>query len=272
MGLVTVVIPTRNRPRDLRQCLLALRENDLRHLDEVIVVDDASRPVVSEEVELANLPVRVLRNHTSLGAMASRNRAAEEAAAPILGFLDDDALPRQDWLSRIVEGLAEDRGAVTGRVLPFDQGVVSRARQARYLQRYRSLTEGQPVTFFAGGNSAVWRDLFVKAGGFSALGVGGDNSVVDGLQRLDRPVCFLPELVVVHRNGKGLLRAFLNAYHAGRDHPRPLSAGTALRDVLRARPVPADPASQALNWALQVTHTMARGLAAPRPADRRIEV
>ncbi|MEU6020735.1 glycosyltransferase family 2 protein [Micromonospora sp. NPDC047134] len=272
MGDVTVIIPSRDRPRDLRRCLLALRENDLRHLREVIVVDDASRVAVGDEVDLANLPVRVLRNDSPQGAMAARNRAAGEADSAILAFLDDDALPRQDWLSVIVTALDETRGGITGRVLPFDQGVVSRARQARYVQRYHALTEGQSVDFFAGGNSAAWRDLFDRAGGFSALGVGGDNSLVAGLERLGHPVCFVPDLVIVHRNGKGVLRAFQDAYHAGRSHPRPLPPGAILRDAIRARPAPADPASRALNWALQVTHLVGRGQAASRSTARRIEV
>ena len=60
------------------------------------------------------------------------------------------------------------------------QTPVSLARQARYDLRYRDLAQGDPVTFFAGGNSAIRTDLFHEVGGFSREGTGGDIFSANG--------------------------------------------------------------------------------------------
>ncbi|WP_158088746.1 glycosyltransferase family 2 protein [Thermoactinospora rubra] len=258
---VTVIVPSRDRYRDLRRTLLALAECDTTLLHEVIVVDDGSWPRITDAARVPGLPVRVLRNPVSLGAMRSRMLAAEQARSPILGFLDDDALPRADWLTTIVRELTPERGGITGRVLPFDSGLVSQARQARYDQRYRGLRPGARVAFFAGGNSAIWCDAFLAAGGMSVTGPGGDNSIVDNLAQLDLAVHFVPSLVVVHRHSKGFGRAVRDAFGAGRCS-RPLPLPELLREA--ARPAPGvRPAVRATNRFLHLVHLTGRCL--PRP-------
>src|SRR5688500_9477800 len=159
---ISVIIPTRNRPADLGRCLSALAEceQDLARgtsgarLHDVIIVDDASSVAGSTAAAgRSDLPVSLLVNERQMGAGASRRRAAQVAEGDVLAFLDDDALPRGDWLS-VVAAIEHSRLAITGRVLPFDAGLVSQARQARYDARYAPLSAGAPVTFFAGGNSA----------------------------------------------------------------------------------------------------------------------
>ncbi|MDL4816958.1 glycosyltransferase family 2 protein [Actinomadura opuntiae] len=255
---ITVIIPSRDRYRDLRRCLIALAECDGGLLHEVLVVDDGSRPRITDAVAVGDLPVRVLRNDRPMGATPARAHAADHARSPILAFLDDDALPRADWLTEIAAQLTPDRGAVTGRVLPFDAGLLSEARQSRYLERYRDLEPGQRVTFFAGGNSAVWRERFLAARGTAVNVPGSDNDLVSGLSRLGLGVHFAPSMVIVHRNGKGLLRALRDAYGSGH-HARPLPVRDALRDM--ARPVPgSSPQVRLTNRMLNLVHLAGRSV------------
>jgi glycosyltransferase involved in cell wall biosynthesis len=85
---VSVVIPTRDRPVLLRRALAcALCQIGVEV--EVIVVDDGSvRPLPPHP----DPRVRVLRNETSLGPAAARNRGIEAASAPWTALLDDDDL------------------------------------------------------------------------------------------------------------------------------------------------------------------------------------
>ncbi|MFB4306217.1 glycosyltransferase family 2 protein [Actinomadura sp. GTD37] len=259
---ITVIIPSRDRYRDLRRCLLALAECDTAPLHEVLVVDDGSRPRVGDAVAVGGLPVRVLRNDRPLGATPARSLGAEHARSDIVAFLDDDALPRADWLTRIAAELTPGRGAITGRVLPFDSGLLSAARQSRYLERYRGLEPGQRVTFFAGGNGAVWRAEFLAARGTARDVPGADNDLVTGLAERGLGVHFAPAMVIVHRNGKGLVRAVRDAYGSGH-HARPLPVRDALRHA--ARPVPGPTAPVRLtNRMLNIAHLAGRSV--PRAA------
>ncbi len=92
--LISVIIPTRNRPDELERALASVEAQDLDTRLEVIIVDDGSEPP-AQPSSRAGLPrVRVLRNEESLGAAAARNRGVETAVAPLIAFLDDD----DEWL------------------------------------------------------------------------------------------------------------------------------------------------------------------------------
>lgn len=287
MVRISVIIPTRDRRADLQRCLQGLGEcvhllqerSPGAVLHEVLVVDDASRdPEAVSPARAAELPVRVLRSDTRQGAGVSRRIATAEAEGDVFAFLDDDAVPRGDWLA-VCAALDARRPAATGRVLRFDAGLLSCARQARYDQRYEDLRAGEPVTFFAGGNGAVLADAFRAVGGFSREGTGGDNSLAAELLRRGTPVRFRPDLVIAHRNGKGWRRATRDAWDAGLAHPERLALGAGLRMVGAGAAGPTH-AVREVNRALGAVHVAGRWMPArqapcpaqPVPGGERIRV
>ncbi|WP_157172865.1 glycosyltransferase [Nocardia exalbida] len=261
---ISVIIPTRNRPDDLRRCLAGLTECVQRlgstpgvTLHELVVIDDVStRPDALSSVYASDLPKVVLYNRERMGAGSSRARAVSAASGDVLAFLDDDSVPRGDWLT-VAGSVTEQRPAISGRVLRFDNGLVSSARQARYDARYRSLSTGDPISFFAGGNSAILTSAFRSVGGFSRSGVGGDNSLAEALAGSGTPAQFEPELVIAHRNGKGVRRAMLDSWSSGRDHPQPLAFPTAIQ-LVRASGVGSSPAVRGFNRVLSIVHAAGR--------------
>lgn len=87
---VTVVIPTRDRPRLLAATLasaLAQRDVDLT----VVVVDDGGRTPAGD-VAGGDPRVRVLRHPSSRGVSAARNTGLAAATTRWVAFLDDDDL------------------------------------------------------------------------------------------------------------------------------------------------------------------------------------
>jgi glucosyl-dolichyl phosphate glucuronosyltransferase len=115
---ISSVICTHNRAAYLAQSIRSLAEQDIAGADyEIIVVDnastDATREVVSRLVgETPNL--RYVYESVP-GLSAARNRGLKEAAAPIVAFLDDDALATNGWLTSILEGFkTEPRPACVG--------------------------------------------------------------------------------------------------------------------------------------------------------------
>jgi glycosyltransferase involved in cell wall biosynthesis len=125
---VSVVIPTKDRPHLLgRAVASALRQPGVAV--EVIVVDDGSAPEAARataEVYGGDARVRHVRNETSIGNPASRNRGLEEVGGRFFCTLDydDEFLPGR--LAAQVEVLeragGDDVVAVTGVELVWSDG------------------------------------------------------------------------------------------------------------------------------------------------------
>lgn len=109
---LSVVVPTHGRPERVRSLLELI---DLQTLAperfEVILVDDGS-PV---PIELAGSPrpyaLRLLRQDNA-GPAAARNRGTAQARAPLVLFLNDDALPAADVFAKHVAAHREHAGRV----------------------------------------------------------------------------------------------------------------------------------------------------------------
>lgn len=105
--LVTVVIPTRNRPAFLRDCLAALQRSTLAGF-EVHVMDQSDGDETRAVVEASHDPRLVYRRMPRSGACPARNLGAATARAEIVAFLDDDCEPTSTWLEHAVRHFDAD--------------------------------------------------------------------------------------------------------------------------------------------------------------------
>ncbi len=90
--VITVVIPTHNRPDGLAAAVDSIFNQTLLP-GELIVVDDGSNPPVTQDVFLAcpnGLTAKLTRNESPKGAPNARNRGILEANGDWIAFLDDD--------------------------------------------------------------------------------------------------------------------------------------------------------------------------------------
>lgn len=163
---VSVVIPVRNGPQDIAECLAAL-DRSTRRPDEVLVVDDASSDDTAA-VALAT-GARVLRLPTNVGPAAARNRGAELARGDILFFTDADVRVHEDTIGRAVETLAD--GGIYAAVLgsydeqPSDPGFISQYKNLFHHWVHQHAKE-EAQTFWTG-CGAVRRETFLAIGGFN---------------------------------------------------------------------------------------------------------
>lgn len=101
--MISYIIPTRNRPRELALTLAHLAALP-HHTAEVIIADNAGDPPARSPLTLANgIPVRVLHLNTNHNA-AARNLAARasDPSSAWLVMLDDDSHPLNlDFLSAL---------------------------------------------------------------------------------------------------------------------------------------------------------------------------
>ena len=114
--LISVIVPTRDRPQTLRACLTALAAQTAADL-EVVVVDDGS--VAAREVAAATAGhprVRLIRQETA-GPAAARNAGARSARGRIVCFIDDDCIAESDWAENLAEAIEHGADAVAGTSL-----------------------------------------------------------------------------------------------------------------------------------------------------------
>jgi GT2 family glycosyltransferase len=108
---ITVVICTRNRPRDLAACLDAVGEQT--HLPRQVVVVDASDEASSARqvaAWAAGRPIAVEVVRTAPGLTRQRNLGVRRASGAIVTFLDDDVVLEPGYLAAVAELFALDPG------------------------------------------------------------------------------------------------------------------------------------------------------------------
>jgi glycosyltransferase involved in cell wall biosynthesis len=178
----SVVIPTRDRPAALENCLKALTGLDYpREAFEVIVVDDGSARSVQPLVDSVRnrLQMKFLRQRQQ-GPARSRNSGAAAARGNWLVFLDDDCRPSAGWLAAFDAAKPREDEILGGRTLnELDKNPLSEASQQLLDYLYEYFFEGSsPLRFFASNNFAVTAHRFRGLRGFNprfSLAAGEDR-------------------------------------------------------------------------------------------------
>jgi GT2 family glycosyltransferase len=120
-GAISVVVITRDRPRDLERCLNAVLASSYRDF-ELVVVDQSAgstSQTIVEGLAMHDARVRLVRD-SGKGAARARNAGTAATMGNIVVFTDDDCEPRPDWLGLMVEALEGDAtvGIAFGSVIP----------------------------------------------------------------------------------------------------------------------------------------------------------
>jgi glycosyltransferase involved in cell wall biosynthesis len=106
---VSVIIPTYNRARYLREALDSVFGQSMPPW-EVIVVDDGSTDGTPHVVQTCGSNVRYVRHEQNRGISAARNSGVSAAQGEIVAWLDSDDLWEPEYLATVIPLLAEDEG------------------------------------------------------------------------------------------------------------------------------------------------------------------
>jgi glucosyl-dolichyl phosphate glucuronosyltransferase len=121
---LTVCICTHDRPHYLRGCLGGLAHQTVgQDAFAVLVVDSGSTGSVPAALAalVATAPNASLIRVNEPGVSLARNAGARVCRTPYIAYIDDDAIPAEDWVARILAALAETPSppaVLGGRVLP----------------------------------------------------------------------------------------------------------------------------------------------------------
>jgi mycofactocin system glycosyltransferase len=205
---VTVIVPTRDRARDLDECLGALDHLVYpRSRLDVVVVDDGSDDPSGLAAVVGRHGARLLINDHNRGPSYSRNRAAAEASGEIIAFIDSDCVASPTWLQELVPFFAWDSvGAVGGRTMSY----YLESRLDRYeetaspldMGRYLRFEEQEADTFYVPScNLLVRRATYLGLGGLREdLRMGEDVDLCWRLREQGHYLVYTPEGVVRHKH------------------------------------------------------------------------
>lgn len=195
---LSVGITTRNRPASLNACLTSLAV--IAHLSpDVLVFDDGSAPPVEQQFtdETRGIVSQVLRDPSTPGPIAGRNRLVRNASGSYVLLMDDDA--------RLIDAAAVERAI----------GVLDQDRSVAAIGFAQAEVDGRPwpaamqpspaagpalVPCYIGFAHLVRRQTFLDLGGYrEAFEFYGEEKDF-GVRVLDAglSVVYLPSALVVH--------------------------------------------------------------------------
>ncbi|MBV9486138.1 MAG: glycosyltransferase [Frankiaceae bacterium] len=171
---LAVVVCSRDRPQQLRECLRTVVAQDA---DDIVVVDSASTTAATAEAA-GEAGVRCIRADVP-GLAHARNVAMRATGADVVAFTDDDCQPEPGWARAIRsqfvagDGVGERVGFVVGRVVAAGGGEPVSVVLDAFPRTYGA--DDDPSHIGHGANLAVSRACWDSLGGFDdMLGVGAE--------------------------------------------------------------------------------------------------
>jgi hypothetical protein len=171
--LVSVILPTRDRPLLLRDALESVARQSYGKWEAIVANDGTAdvTDVVRSLAPRAAARTRLVGTGSAKGAACARNRALEAATGEIVAFLDDDDLYLPEHLAALVEAMAPSGAPVAytesaaveerledGRRVELRRGSALQYRYSRSLLLVRNMIP-----------TACWgmrRECFRRWGGF----------------------------------------------------------------------------------------------------------
>jgi GT2 family glycosyltransferase len=168
----SVIVVSRHRAQALQRCLVALTQQDHPQFEVIVVAD----PQAARQVQALGLPIK-LAVYDDANISAARNLGLGLAAAPVVAFIDDDAVAEPTWLSRLTLPFDDPQtiaatGFVRGRngiSYQWQACEVDAMAQDHPLDiAGNTLRQGTPVRAVKtqGTNCAFRRDALLQIGGF----------------------------------------------------------------------------------------------------------
>lgn len=109
--LVSVIVPTRDRPAHLTRALASIFAQSYTRF-ELIVVNDSEHEATAELLDVLDDPrLRVVRHSDHHSLAAALNAGLDEVRGDIVASLDDDNLMHPDWLRSVAWAFARHPGS-----------------------------------------------------------------------------------------------------------------------------------------------------------------
>jgi len=237
---VSIIVPTCERPDDLRRCLESLSAQTTRHSIEIVVVDNKPSSASAANIVSAFPLVRLVKESRP-GLSYARNAGIAAASGEIIVTADDDVVAPADWIEKLIAPFdrAEVR-CVTGNVLPLEletesqrqfevYGGLGKGYKPREFNRswFDAQRDGVPTwdigaTANAAFRASCFRDpaiglLDEALGAGTPTGCSEDTYLFYRILKNGGTIVYLPSTYVWHRHRPSMrsLRHQVHAYSKG---------------------------------------------------------
>jgi GT2 family glycosyltransferase len=163
---LSIIIPVGPASQFVGRCLQSIRDSNLAP-QEVIVVLDGQDEDAARLAE--HFGARVFRSAVRRGPASARNLAARTAQGNVLLFVDSDVTIRSNTLDHVLRVLAE-RPSVQAVIGSYDDAPSAGNFLSQYknlLHHYVHQTAREEGFTFWGACGAIYREVFLKIGGFA---------------------------------------------------------------------------------------------------------
>jgi len=203
----SIIVVTYEPDEDEISDLLDSLDNQTVGSFETIIVDNGSDPKIKDIVERSKTVSKHAVMKENYGLTIGRNVGISLSEGEILIFLDDDGVPRKDFVEEHIKGLEKnDAVALRGRIIPKSEDIFS-----RLAYHYDLGSESCPYIIDTEGNSSFVKKYLLDIGGFNEnLSGSGGHEGVEVTYRLinsgidKERIIYYPKAVIYHDYISGL--------------------------------------------------------------------
>ena len=175
MSIVTIAICTHNRADDVEVCLQSTSPQAKKLRLKMLIIDSASAPDQAAKLkQSADDHGAFYFRCDEPGLSIARNRAHEEAENEWIVYLDDDAVPHEDWAARLVEALSEadtSTAVIGGKIAPrWPDGVDANHITQRWMLLLSCVTD-EGVGEVSDGHNVCGANFAIRRSALEAVGL-----------------------------------------------------------------------------------------------------
>jgi len=215
LPIVSVIILNWNKLDYLKQCI----ENAVKNTDypdyEIIIWDNASTEAGTKEY-LSSLSHKVIISPVNLGFAKGNNEAVKHATGEYLLLLNNDTIPKRDWLTPMVRLMLDNKGCgIVGSKLLYPDGTIQhigvymdfKGRRKHYFKKYPpDIPEASAVRECEAVTAAcllIKKSIYEKVAGFDERYIQGveDMDLCFKVRELGYRIFYCPESVLIHFEG-----------------------------------------------------------------------
>lgn len=222
--LFSVIIPTYERPEELRICLNAVARIDYPTVKfEVIVVDDGSKSPPEGMVSSYSdrLDIKLI-TQSNTGPGGARNTGAENAKGKFLVFTDDDCEPDPQWLKEYEKAFSKyPDNIIAGKIInALVKNLFSSTNQllVDYLYAYHN-SDPEDANFFNTSNISIPREAFIKLDGFDVHTIrdtAEDRDLCERWLLSGQKITYIDTSIVYHSHHLSLRSLWRQHFNYGR--------------------------------------------------------
>jgi GT2 family glycosyltransferase len=164
--------------------------NQSQPAEEIVIVIDHN-PALLARVQQQFPHIKAIENAQEKGLSGARNSGIAASQAPLIGFVDDDAVVEKDWLKKLGQLVLQDDSVMGagGRIIPKWESATPKWLPEEFYWVVGCTHKGVPeqtaeVRNLIGANMLIRREVFDRVGGFRN-GIGRVDTIPLGCEETE---------------------------------------------------------------------------------------